>query len=261
MREKRKFVWQKALAYLDARADMQVVCEVISSPSTPCPENFSEVYRRLLKSLTNKQGMSGTIGSIEDLSAVFCEFDHLQTLRRYSSNWENLFETIQHKVQPASKMDKGNSRNPWVQFSKGSISGAEYLAKFGKLEEFLQYVNDFDEKPTTRQALPLLIGDKIFGYGFSLACDFLRRLGYPNYAKPDTHLKDIFSGLGLSSRSQLDVFEKVDLMAQEVGKTPYTVDKAFWLIGSGKLPDATFNTDKDKFVEKTAQEWQRLIRA
>jgi len=263
MREYRKFIWDSALSYLEARADMRIVREHMSLSSVSSPGSFSEVYLRLLQSLSNRQGMPNTFGEVKNLSAVFCEFNHRQTLQRYSGNWENLFDTIQRDIQPPSRMDKSNPRSYWVIFCKGSISGAEYLAKFFTLEDFLQYVTDFDEKPTTRPALPFLMGYEIFGYGFSLACDFLKELGFSNYAKPDTHLIDIFSGLGVSSRSSLDVFRAVSLMASEVGEAPYAVDKAFWLIGSGKLYlyDVQFETSKREFIEQVRNNWESMTRA
>lgn len=264
MREYRKLIWDSALEWLEARADMRMVREHMSLFSVSSPGGFPEVYLRLLQSLSNRQGMPNTIGEVnKNLSVVFCEFNHRQTLQRYLGNWENLFDTIQRVMHPPSRMDKSNPHSYWVIFCKGSISGAEYLAKFDTLEDFLQYVTDFDEKPTTRQALPFLMGHEIFGYGFSLACDFLKELGFSNYAKPDTHLIDIFSGLGVSSRSSLDVFRTVSLMASEVGETPYAVDKAFWLIGSGKLYlyDVQFETSKREFIEQVRTNWKRMTRA
>lgn len=162
-----------------------------------------------------------------------------------------------------SRMNKTNPHSYWVIFSRGSISGAEYLARFDILEDFLKYVKDFDERPTTRPALPFLMEREIFGYGFSLACDFLKELGFSNYAKPDTHLIDILSGLGVSSKLPLDVFRAVSLIAQEVGETPYAVDKAFWLIGSGKLYrcNVKFKTSKSEFIEEVKKEWQRMNHA
>ncbi len=43
----------------------------------------------------------------------------------------------------------------------------------------------------------MLLDAEIFGYGFPLACDFLKEIGYVDYGKPDVHLKNIFCELGL----------------------------------------------------------------
>ena len=257
-KEYRLFIWNSALSYLAERADMELVRQHMSLPEVSRPEHFSDVYLRFLKSLANRQGMPRTIGEVERLAPVFCDFDHQRTLQRYRTGWETLFDVIRETVRPSSRMDKDNPHSYWVIFCKGSISGASYLARFHSLDQLLQFIRDFDEKPSTRPALPLLIGYEVFGYGFPLACDFLKELGFSNYSKPDTHLIDIFSGLGISSNSPLDVFRTVSLMACEVGETPFAIDKAFWLIGSGKLylRNVRFKTDKREFIETVKSNWQ-----
>jgi hypothetical protein len=101
------------------------------------------------------------------------------------------------------------------------------------------------------------MSEEIFGYGFSLACDFLKELGFTNYVKPDVHLIDIFSGVGLSSKHVLDVFQTASQIAHDVNETPYAVDKAFWLIGSGKLylVGKKFKTNKFQFIDKVIYDW------
>ncbi|OHB66105.1 MAG: hypothetical protein A2Y76_03545 [Planctomycetes bacterium RBG_13_60_9] len=131
------------------------------------------------------------------------------------------------------------------------------------MEEFLCYVEDFDRNPNTRPALPFLIGHEVFGVKFALACDFLKEIGFSNYSKPDTHLLDIFTGLGLSDRDPLSVFRAVTEMSVDVQETPYAVDKVFWLIGSGNLYNhaRTFHTDKDEYVRMALSAWEEKRRA
>lgn len=257
-KEYRLFIWKSALNYLAVRADMEMVRQHMSLPDVSGPEHFSDVYLRFLKSLANRQEMPKIIGEVERLAPVFCDFDHQRTLQRYRTSWEAMFDVIRETIRPSARMDKDNPHSYWVIFCKGSISGARYLARFHDLEQFLQFIRDFDEKPSTRPALPLLIGYEIFGYGFSLACDFLKELGFSNYSKPDRHLIDIFYGLGISSKSPLDVFRTVSLMACEVGETPFAVDKAFWLIGSGNLylHNVKFKTNKREFIQTVKSNWQ-----
>ena len=70
--------------------------------------------------------------------------------------------------------------------------------------------------------------------GFALACDFLKENGYPEFAKPDVHIKKIFNGLGLSdSNDDYEVFKDVIRVSELVNGLPYRVDKLFWLVGSG----------------------------
>ena len=220
--------------------------------------SFSEIYLRLLQSLINKRGMPNSIGRIEELRPIFYGFDHQKTLQVYPT-WEELFTTIKTHQKPKSRMDKANPHNYWVIFCRGSLSTANYLSRFSTPTEFLEYVHDFDKNPNTRPALPFLMGHEIFGYGFALACDFLKEIGFDNYSKPDQHLIDIFSGLGISDESQLEIFRTVTLLATEVGETPYAVDKAFWLIGSGRLyrNNLTFQTDKKEFVRQVKENWAK----
>jgi len=157
-KEYRLFIWNSALSYLAERADMELVRQHMSLPEVSRPEHFSDVYLRFLKSLANRQGMPRTIGEVERLAPVFCDFDHQRTLQRYRTGWETLFDVIRETVRPSSRMDKDNPHSYWVIFCKGSISGASYLARFHSLDQLLQFIRDFDEKPSTRPALPLLIG-------------------------------------------------------------------------------------------------------
>ena len=81
----------------------------------------------------------------------------------------------------------------------------------------------------------MLLAQEVDGFGFALACDFLKGLGYENFSKPDVHVKDVFWALELSpyGKSDYEVFRAVARVARNVGVTPYNVDKLFWLIGSG----------------------------
>jgi hypothetical protein len=237
---------------------MKLVREHMTDSDHPKPGTFSEIYLRLLNSLTNKRNMPNSIGRVEELAPIFFGFDHQKTLAVYS-DWEDLFDAIKKYLKRKPRMEKENPHNYWVIFCKGSLSAARYLSRFSTPEEFLEFVDDFDANPNTRPALPFLIGHEIFGYGFALACDFLKEMGFANYSKPDQHLIDIFSGLGISDESQLDVFRTVTLFAEEVGETPYAVDKAFWLIGSGKLykNNLTFETNKKEFVQQVKEGWAK----
>lgn len=81
----------------------------------------------------------------------------------------------------------------------------------------------------------MLLESEIEGIGFALACDFLKELGYYNFGKPDIHIRDIFTELELCPRGASDVavFKSIVRISNHCGTTPYSVDKVFWLIGSG----------------------------
>ena len=85
----------------------------------------------------------------------------------------------------------------------------------------------------------MIIGMEVRGIGFPLACDFLKELGYEDFAKPDVHLKFIFRELHLCPLDSGDyqVFKAIVRVANHAGVTPYAADKLFWLIGSGRFYD------------------------
>lgn len=103
----------------------------------------------------------------------------------------------------------------------------------------------------------MLLSKEIDGFGFALACDFLKELGYRDYPKPDVHLIKIFSSLGLSeSDEQYDVYKSIIEMSEVVGEDAYTVDKIFWLISSGRFYLVNVNTgrNRDKFIRLMKKE-------
>jgi len=71
-----------------------------------------------------------------------------------------------------------------------------------------------------------MLAQEIDGFGFALACDRLKELGYENFSKPDVHVKDIFYAVGLSPYevSDYEVFRAVARVARNVGVTPYNAD-------------------------------------
>mgnify|MGYP000910513740 FL=1 len=134
------------------------------------------------------------------------------------------------------------------------------MCDFENVDDFKTFVNQFDYNLHTRMALPLLISTKISGIGFSLACDCLKELGYVNYPKPDVHLIDVFSGLGLSERNPISVFEAIVRMSDDCKEidesiTPYKIDKIIWLICSGRFyqDDITIGRHKDDFIMMAVQ--------
>ena len=154
----------------------------------------------------------------------------------------------------------------WVIFSKSIISIANFLSKFSTIDEFNKFVDDFNLNDNTRISLALLLENEIFGYGFALACDFLKENCNQQYAKPDTHIKYIFDNLILCGRKLtgknedieyyrafMKYFESIHNFPYETDKLfPYEVDKLFWLIGSGNLyrENKMIKTSREDFVER-----------
>lgn len=130
------------------------------------------------------------------------------------------------------------------------------MSNFTDVDDFRSFVTQFDYNKPTRMALPLLISTKISGIGFALACDCLKELGFLSYPKPDVHLIEVFSQIGLSKENPISVFEAIVEMAdvcKEVDPevTPYKIDKIMWLICSGRfyLDDISVGRHKDDFIK------------
>ena len=134
------------------------------------------------------------------------------------------------------KMVIDNNKNAWVQFSKDIISCAKFISNFNDFHQFDEFVQSFFFNEFTIASLPMLLEKEIFGYGFALACDLLKELGYVQYGKPDTHIKKIFNELDIvNSNDDFEVFKKIVKIGLIVNEDPVIVDKVFWLIGSGKF--------------------------
>ena len=128
------------------------------------------------------------------------------------------------------------------------------MASFNDKKAFDAFVKTFLLNKYTKAALPMLLSKEIKGFGLALACDFLKELGYRDYPKPDTHLIKIFHSLGLSeTEDPYDVYKAIVEMAKAVKEDAYTVDRVFWLIGSGKfyLVDINVGRNSTRFIRST----------
>ena len=198
------------------------------------------LYERVLDSAQNANMgagvIGGSIGGVYRLGPVLCDFEPKQVLERYTSGWEGILDEIEARLKPRGSVRRG-PRSLWPRFCRTILSGAKFLSQFSSAEDFYSWVDFFDGDERARPALPTLLEKEIDGFGFALACDFVKELGYENFSKPDVHVKDIFWALGLSpwGTSDYEVFKAVARVARNVGVTPYNADKLFWLIGSGNF--------------------------
>jgi hypothetical protein len=206
------------------------------------PDSIPRIYENLLLSAQNanmKAGViGGSIGGVDKLGPLLYNFQPLDVLAKYTLGWEQILDEIEKQLHPAGKIRR-TSRSIWPHYCQTILSAAEFLIQFHSAAEFYGWVNFFDHDDRARTALPLLLEKEIAGFGFALSCDFLKELGYSNYAKPDVHIRDIFNGLNLcrNHADDYEVFHAVVRVARNVGVTPYNADKLFWLIGSGYFYD------------------------
>lgn len=216
------------------------------------PKDISGLFRKCLFHAQNRRKMKNSIGNIDNLESILFNFDPQNVAHNYSS-WESLFSTIKNGTyKPPGRLEKSNLRSYWVIYCKSIVSIANFLLLFKNIEEFDAFVNGFLTNEYSRLALPLLIKEELFGFGFALACDFLKENGYPDFVKPDTHLNDIARGLGISeAQSDLGIFKDVQAYCKRIEKRPYEVDKLFWLVGTGDfyLNRISVKSSKKAFIE------------
>jgi len=177
------------------------------SESTPRPDSLARIYKSLLESAQNanmRVGVIGkAIGGVEKLELVLCSFAPSAVIAKFNKGWEQVLEAIEREIKPLGKIRK-TPRSIWPLYCRTILSGAFFLSQFATADEFYNWVDFFDQDDRARPALPMLLSQEINGLGFPLACDFLKELGYVNFAKPDVHLKDIFKGIGLCSSKAND---------------------------------------------------------
>ncbi len=201
------------------------------------PQSIANILIRLLESAQNanmKTGViGGSIGGVSKLKDVLFDFNPAVIIEAYPT-WEEVFDRIQMDLKPRGQMRR-TPRAIWPLYCRTILSASQFMAQFPTASEFYEWVDFFDKDERARPALPLLLDQQIIGFGFALACDFLKELGYINFAKPDIHLRDIFEGLELCppKSSDYELFKAIIRVAGNVHATPYNVDKLFWLMGSG----------------------------
>lgn len=248
---KYKFVFESAKKFLNEIIDENKLDRSIIEGHLR-HEKFHDIpgiNRRLIRSLSNRNMMNSVIGfdnKEKEMRSILFEYTPNKILSTYI-NPDELLEKfkIEFKLQNIR-----NKRSLWRKFSEGIISGSEFMASFTDKNDFDKFIKTFSHNKYTKAALPMLLSKEIKGFGFALACDFLKEIGYRDYPKPDVMLIDVFYGLKLSkSNEQYDVYKTIIEMAEAVGEDAYTIDKIFWLIGSGKLVDnKSIGSNRDKFI-------------
>lgn len=229
------YTYNLAYKFLEKKVGKETLNEELSYYSNCKPENLNAIFKRMLVSLKNKQGYVNFVAPIEEMEEILLDYDCHRVLKEYDANYEKLFLLFKAKF-PKYKFDLNNKRNAWVMYSKGVLSCAKFLSTFADSEQFDKFVKSFYFNEYTIAALPMLLEKELYGYGFALACDFLKEIGYKEFGKPDIHLMEIFVGLNLvDGNSDYEIFKTVVKMAHDAKVAPVIVDKVFWMIGSGKL--------------------------
>jgi hypothetical protein len=227
------------------------------------PPSLNRLYHSLLESAQNVQmspnvigkAISGVTGVIDPLGKILFDFSPKDVVVNYGKmNHQELFEVITPTLhrQPDPKKN-----TLWLRYCKTILSSARFFSKFNDHQAFYAFVDQYYFDERIRPFLPMMISYEVDGIGFALACDFLKELGYVQFGKPDTHLKDIFVELGLlegaskqSSKADYLSLRIIDEIAVLNDVTPYAVDKILWLVCSGRyyLDDFEVGSRKKEFI-------------
>jgi len=221
--------------------------------------NLDKVFHFLMSSLKNRSMYSGVIGGSkeENINKLKNLLPTLASMNKYEDSNALLIDIFDELNLDNIQETLNNKRAIWNQYAKSLFSAKAFLMQFKDYDDFMDWVDYFDEDDRTRPALPLLLSERIFGLGFALSCDFLKELGRTKFGKPDIHVKDIFGELKLSKDKENDFLVLEDIIRISENKiaenkvenkdvTPYAVDKLFWLIGSGKFYRSGINIHRQK---------------
>lgn len=243
------------------RSDAETILEhYISLPDGSAnPTSIENLYLRLLSSAQNanmKAGViGGSIGGVEKLGSVLCNFSPTDVVEKYGNNFLTLLNDVETQLKPNGKFRK-TPQSIWPKYCNTALNAANFLSQFSSGGEFYSWANHYYKDPRSLAALPLILEQEIYGIGYPLACDFLKELGFINYGKPDVHIMDIFIGIGLcnSKLSPYQIQKTIVEIASANNVSAYNVDKLFWLIGSGKFYDhpdiQSTGRNKSDFIEQ-----------
>lgn len=228
-----KEVYEKSYSFLiDETAPFiskEKIDEFISTSDVPKCEDIGGAFRLLLAILQDFQ-MYPNVIKYKDREIEVLEILHQGDLNYISSlEPEQLLCTFRNKF--------GFSRDGiWKKYCNSIITGASFMRSFRDDEDYKNTFDSFNKNDMTREAFALFLSRKIYNMGFAIACNWLKELGYYEYAKPDTHTKDICKSLGvLSGNDDIECFEAMIKIAKEAGIEAYKLDKVWWLICSGNL--------------------------
>ena len=254
--ERDKRAYNLAFEYLlktDRRVTLEIIKKHLTTP--PRPNDIRIIFRRVIMSAKNggmKPNVIGKDKDIDNLKEILCGYNPSTIIQYYHGNSQELLDCF---IIEKAKMGRTISTTPrsiWRSYCRSIIEGAYFLNRFSTPQEFHDFVSIFHDNPVALPALPLLLAEEIHGFGFALACDFLKEIGYQNFSKPDTYLKEILPKLELSKNcDDLVVFRAVTRIAANAATTAFAVDKLFWLIGSGKfyLSDLEIGRHTDDFID------------
>ena len=232
---------QKALPLAKAHEQAEKHLAMLTKPVESCDihnskTTLSAIYHRLLVSCQNR-AMMPTLIKFDANRKVFAklliDFNPVKVLEKYKSA-DDLFNVFN------KSFDINQDHNKlWKLFAQSVMDSAKFLTRFINAEDFKKTIDNIATNSPAIMAVPNYICEEIHGLGPVLACDFIKEIGYVEYAKPDVHIEYIIVNYFYDGKkvSPKEILNKVQEIAKDAGVSTFEVDKILWLIASGKYYD------------------------
>ena len=237
---------------------------------------LDNIYKRLLISCQNRNMMSSVIKfdkREEKFADILEQFNPSKILKKYKSG-EDLYKIFEQTKEFGVNKEHNEL---WKSFAQSVIDGAKFISRFDNVEAFKKMIGNIASYFPGTMMIPRLICGEIRGMGEALACDFIKEIGYVEYAKPDVHINYIIKEIcnidaiydnesikvkDKEKITAIEVLNAIQQIAKNAGVSAFAVDKILWLIASGKYYDVDgkeptikiknpANQDlRDEFLEK-----------
>lgn len=228
-------------------------------------QTMSDVYEQFLVCAQDYQQLPNTIKFKEHknvLKRILCDFDVNAIVTKWDSR-DNLFDEFRKKIRFSKPLDdKSKHQNLWWRWCGAAIDSAKFLTQFKSIKDLKSYIEKYDRDTYTRIFLALILKEKITGFGFALACNVIKDLGFVEFSKPDVHIKDVLTGLNFCENNEFSAFECVAQISEEcrrfdVSISPYKIDRVIWLICSGRF--YLDNIERPSLKKEFIAHYQRFL--
>lgn len=205
---------------------------------------MSDVYKRLLSSLQNRQSLPNIIKFWDPeyekyYEKTLCQYNPKEVVKKYGGDngAKILFDTLDAQLH----WNKEHSKLP-EQWCEGAIGAAKELSKYKDSKDLHKKLMSEAKNGDLMQIAKYWDSLPIKGLGFALSCDFLKEIGI-DLPKPDVHIMAVIKALFYKenedvSEQQLttDFIQLVKAIQKfDPELTAYKLDKMIWLICTGSF--------------------------
>jgi len=190
--------------------------------------SMRDIFLQFCITLQDYQRLPNTIGfnrvdRRKSFDAILFDYDYLKVKEIYTvdSLYDVFCETFPVK-------DREKKNNLWRRYTKGIIDTCYFLDQFGSVENINDYFESFHGSLRVTKKLE----KEICGMGPAIALNVIKDLGFTDFAKPDTHTKDVIGAMGYQTDDE-SVVNAIRIIADENNDTAFNVDRMIWLICSG----------------------------